>query len=114
MNPARLLVFAGLTVALALSLSSSALVDACGIASRKGIRVAIADESAIIIWDEAARTQHFIRRASFQTAGEDFGFLVPTPTQPELAEASDASFKELEQLFSKFGRVAPAGKKGGG
>lgn len=30
---------------------------------------------------------------------EDFGFLVPTPSPPEIAEASDAVFAELRSLF---------------
>jgi len=29
----------------------------------------------IIVWDEATHTQHFIRRATFDTAAPDFGFL---------------------------------------
>src|SRR5205085_9923859 len=56
------------------------------------------DESAIIVWDAAAKTQHFIRRASFATAAHDFGFLVPTPAQPTLAEASDDAFARLGQI----------------
>src|SRR5207244_2754583 len=53
-------------------------------------------ESAIIIWDAAKKTQHFIRRASFETNTPNLGFLVPTPTRPELAEADDDAFKLLE------------------
>src|SRR5205807_2726972 len=60
--------------------------------------VAIADESAIIIWDAATKTQHFIRRASFKSDAPDFGFLVPTPTKPELAEASDEGFSYLAKV----------------
>lgn len=63
-----------------------------------GDDVDIAEESAIIIWDEAAKTQHFIRRASFRTSAKDFGFLVPTPTVPELAEADDQAFDLLERI----------------
>ncbi len=56
----------------------------------------IADEAAIIAWDEAGRREHFVRRASFRGGGSDFGFLVPTPTQPELGEVEDAAFARLE------------------
>jgi hypothetical protein len=67
---------------------------------RSGEPIAIAHESAIILWDAASKTQHFIRRASFaNTSGvKDFGFLVPTPSYPELAEASDAAFTTLEKV----------------
>ena len=51
---------------------------------------------------------------SFVSDADDFGFLVPTPTQPELAEASDASFKHLEMLLAQAPTKKPAGGKGGG
>jgi len=68
---------------------------ACAPAPRQGQFVQIADESAIIIWDAESKTQHFIRRATFQTEADDFGFLVPTPSQPTLAESSDEAFATL-------------------
>lgn len=60
--------------------------------------VQIADESAIIVWDERSHTEHFIRRASFRTAVADFGFLVPTPGVPTLSEVGDAVFDTLEEM----------------
>jgi hypothetical protein len=63
------------------------------------VPVQIAEESAIIVWDQAKHRQHFIRRASFDTSARDIGFLVPTPSTPALAEAEDASFQELEKLL---------------
>ena len=98
----------------AFALPSLQDADACGLASRRGRKVAIANESAIIIWDEQAKTEHFIRRASFVSDADDFGFVVPTPTQPELAEASDDSFKHLEMLFAKTPTKGKGGGKGGG
>jgi hypothetical protein len=71
---------------------------ACAPAPRSGDEVHIAEESAIIIWDAAAKTQHFIRRASFETKAKDFGFLVPTPTAPKLAEADDEAFAHLKRV----------------
>src|SRR4051794_39286311 len=71
---------------------------ACAPAPPHNVPVAIASESAIIVWDEKSHTQHFIRRASFATQAKDFGFLVPTPTRPTLAEADDAAFEELAKL----------------
>jgi hypothetical protein len=72
---------------------------ACAPAPRPGQFVRIAEESAIIIWDEKTRTQHFIRRATFDTDAPDFGFLVPTPTEPALAEVNNSAFTDLEYLI---------------
>src|SRR5215831_2113489 len=72
---------------------------ACAPVPRPGQYVRIAEESAIIVWDEKTRTQRFIRRATFDTDAPDFGFLVPTPTEPELAEVSDSVFDELENFI---------------
>jgi hypothetical protein len=70
----------------------------CGGAYHPGERVDVADETALIVWDAKTKTQHFIRRATFQSTGYDFGFLVPTPNRPELAAAEDDLFKELATL----------------
>jgi hypothetical protein len=78
----------------------TAAAQACAPVSRPGARVDIADESAIIIWDAASHTQHFIRRATFATPVRDFGFLVPTPSRPTLAEAPDAAFDQLAKITS--------------
>jgi hypothetical protein len=72
-------------------------LDACAPVPRPGQHVAISDESAVIVWDARTQTEHFIRRASFETRAADFGFLVPTPTPPALAESDDALFQQLEQ-----------------
>jgi hypothetical protein len=52
-------------------------------------------EQALIAWDPQTRVEHFVRRASFYSDAADFGFLVPTPAPPELAEAPDAVFVAL-------------------
>jgi hypothetical protein len=70
-------------------------VDACAPVYRDGAAVRIARESALIVWDEASKTEHFIRRATFDTRTPDFGFLVPTPTVPTLVEAPDRLFTTL-------------------
>jgi len=56
----------------------------------------IASESAIIVWDEKTHTEHFVRRAKFNTDQEDFGFLVPTPTQPTLTAVNNGIFDVLD------------------
>ncbi len=86
------LLLAGLA---AVALLPSRPADGCAIPWRHGESVNVASEDALIVWDEATKTEHFIRRANFQTTAKDFGFLVPTPTQPELKEANDAIFAAL-------------------
>jgi len=71
----------------------------CAPAPPPGVTVSILTEQALIVWDPATRRQHFIRRASFESAAADFGFLVPTPTPPELAEAPDSVFDRLHEAI---------------
>lgn len=95
------IVSAGVLLAVCLMIGlavSPAAAPACAPAPHDGDRVDIAAESAIIVWDEAARTEHFVRRATFQSAAYDFGFLVPTPTTPDLGEASDEAFDALARV----------------
>lgn len=68
---------------------------ACGVAPRPGDRVDVSDEAALIVWDPATRTEHFIRRGSFRTTAADFGFLVPTPSRPDLGPADPGVFDQL-------------------
>jgi hypothetical protein len=90
---------AALALSILLSAVSSAdRAAACAPAPAAGQTVAIASEDAVIVWDGAHQTEHFIRRAAFRTESKDFGFLVPTPTEPKLAEADDAVFDRLSDL----------------
>lgn len=81
-------------VALTCSLLVTDSIDAaaCAPAPPEGQEVRIAEEEAIILWDPATRTEHFIRKARFQSTSRAFGFLVPTPTTPQLGEVSDSAF----------------------
>ena len=74
------------------------VVQACCPAGPPGVPVANADQAVIMIWDADNKTQHFIRQASFKTAAADFGFLIPSPTQPELAESGNEAFDFLDRL----------------
>jgi Uncharacterized protein conserved in bacteria (DUF2330) len=73
-------------------------VQACCAVYRVGTPVVNADQTVIIVWDAATKTQHFIRQASFKSEADDFGFIVPSPTQPELEEAGDGAFPYLRRL----------------
>lgn len=68
----------------------------CAVVSDSKASIRISQESALLVWDEKAKREHFIRRASFETDLPYFGFLVPTPTQPDLGEVSDTVFTQLE------------------
>ena len=70
---------------------------ACAPAPHAGDEIAVVEESAVIVWDAATKTEHFIRRSIFHGKGRDFGFLVPTPTAPTLAEVDDGIFETLEE-----------------
>jgi hypothetical protein len=82
--------------------------DACCAVSRIGKPVVNADQSVIIIWDAQTKTQHFIRRASFKSDADDFGFLVPSPTQPDLSESGNEAFPYLAQLTAPETKTRPA------
>lgn len=91
-------------------------VFACCPAPPSGKPVVNADQTVIIIWDAAKKIQHFIRRASFKSEADDFGFLVPTPNQPQLAESGNEAFSYLAKLTApEIRRVArPRGGLGCG
>jgi len=55
-------------------------------------------ERAIIVWDSVRQREHFVREAAFDGEAKDFGFIVPAPTKPEVAEADEEAFAELERL----------------
>jgi hypothetical protein len=99
-----------LTLALALAPRAARACAAAWPAS--SVRpVEIASEDAVILWDPATRTEHFVRRATFGSAASDFGFLVPTPTRPALAEAGEAAVEGLEALSAP--RVEYTTRRGG-
>lgn len=61
----------------------------CAPAPPQGKEVQIADEEAVILWEPLTQTETFIRRATFVSTAQSFGFLVPTPTLPVLADVPD-------------------------
>lgn len=73
----------------------------CAPAPRDGERVEVAEESAVIVWDPATKTEHFIRRATFRGEALDFGFLVPTPGVPALARVDDGVFGRMQQKTTR-------------
>jgi hypothetical protein len=114
MNVTRALCLLPPALAALLLLVPAPQAAGCAVAPRFGETVQIADESAIIVWDAASKTEHFIRRATFSSAARDFGFLVPTPTKPELSEAGDGAFTALASLTAPRVIVQSAPRGGGG
>jgi hypothetical protein len=70
-----------LLMALSLTLASG---YPCAPVMRAGSNATLNNENALIVWNKTTSTEHFIREAHFDTDTPDFGFLVPTPTQPTL------------------------------
>jgi hypothetical protein len=87
-----------LALALALcAVSHESGARACAPAPGYGERVSVNAEDAMIVWDRATQVEHFIRRANFSTDADDFGFLVPTPTPPDLGEVGEEVFDRLDE-----------------
>jgi hypothetical protein len=94
----RILPAAGLLVLAGWLAAAPRDASGCAPAPRAGEDVDVADESALIVWDERSRTEHFVRRATFVGSAYDFGFLVPTPSKPDLAAADADLFAELARI----------------
>lgn len=77
---------------------SSLRLWACAVPVEEGAWVETLHEDALIIWDSKTKTQHFIREAKFRSSAQNFGFLVPTPTQPKLREVSNHVFTSLKSI----------------
>lgn len=58
----------------------------------------VQSEQAVIIWDAATHTEHFIREADFLSRAPTIGFIVPTPTTPELVEVDPAIYEMAEEV----------------
>jgi hypothetical protein len=74
--------------------------EACALAVMPGQTAPkVRGEEALVAFDPARKVEHFVRSADFQGARAKFGFLVPTPGRPELAEADDAVFARLAKQY---------------
>jgi hypothetical protein len=71
---------------------------ACCPVAHPGTPVVNADQTVILVWDPQTQTEHFVRRASFEASGDDFGFIVPSPSRPELAESGNDAFWQLAEI----------------
>jgi len=71
------------------------IARACCPLAPPGKFIVNADQNVIIVWDAANKVEHFIRQASFTSDTRNIGFIIPTPSQPRLAESSQAAFESL-------------------
>lgn len=78
------------------SLATAAV--ACLAVGGSGQSIRMREEQAILIWDEGRQTQHFLRRATFETNGDSLAFLVPTPSVPTFSESDNTIFDKLLSL----------------
>jgi hypothetical protein len=95
------------------------VTNACCPVGPSGRPIVNADQTVVIVWDAKSQTQHFIRQASFRGTPEAFGFLIPTPSMPEVTESGDDGFAALksfteperrtESVQAGFGCGAPPG-----
>ena len=72
----------------------------------------IMQEKVLILHDAEKGRQHFVRQVNFDAKDTEFGFIVPTPSQPQVAKAK-APFKALRKSFP-FQRLRPPGSGGEG
>jgi hypothetical protein len=89
-------------------------LPACCPLGPSGKPVVNADQTVIVLWDAAKKTEHFIRQASFQSDAADFAFLVPTPSRPELDESGNAAFPYLQKLTEPEIKRVSRPRGGGG
>lgn len=86
-------------------------------------RPSLAREKVLIVHDAERGREHFIREVAFRRADHTFGFVVPTPSRPEVAKVEKNPFTRLRQDFpfardpedgEGYGRGAGAGFGGRG
>lgn len=74
---------------------SSSSATACASVYNASAMAYLQSERVAIVWEPQTGTEHFIREAEFRGTGGHFGFLVPTPSKPTLAEAQSAGLARL-------------------
>lgn len=76
-------------------------------------RPTLSREKVLIVHDAARSREHFIREVAFRRADERFGFVVPTPSLPEVAKVDSTPFTKLRQQFAFAAPQAASGSGGG-
>jgi len=89
---------ASVVIAFLLAALTCPQTDACATLARRPF--AVASENAVIVWNEKAHTEHFIRTATFQSGADDIGFIVPTPSTPTLTTADNKVIDNLDTVIA--------------
>ncbi|MFO0661746.1 MAG: DUF2330 domain-containing protein [Polyangiaceae bacterium] len=98
----------------ALTLSQDREADACGGFFVRGAKPpSLRVERVLIVHDADKEMEHFVRELTFRDATTPFGFVVPTPTKPEVAAVELSPFLGM---FDKFplGQPESSAPRGGG
>ena len=79
-------------------------------------RPSLAYEQTLIVYDAEKRREHFVREVVFSASRDPFGFVVPTPSRPEVAKIKKSPFAKLRDEFpfrrphpERVARLAAAG-----
>ena len=60
----------------------------------------LAVERVLLAWDKTTGIEDFVRETRFDGgANEAFGFVVPTPSKPEVAAVKDAKLSALDKAY---------------
>jgi hypothetical protein len=100
---AAVLALLGVILALAVAGGTIGVARACGgfftrKVSAEPRRPSLSYERTLIVFDRVKQREHFVREVVFENAKEPFGFVVPTPSRPEVA-AMKSPFDSLESTF---------------
>lgn len=90
------------TLLVSSALATSAAAPACCGVAMNPFSVIFGEQQNIIIWEPETKTEHFIRRASFESKNKEFGFIAPTPTVPELGEVKDEAFAVAAKAYDAY------------
>src|SRR5256714_7629577 len=100
----------GIWVPLAVILTLAAAAPApaaCCYFSAKNTDVLQPAQKAFITWDPVEKVETFTVQPKFEGNALDFGMVIPTPSQPKLAEMPRDFFKELAVLTILKKRAQP-------
>ncbi|MEJ7731164.1 MAG: DUF2330 domain-containing protein [Polyangiaceae bacterium] len=92
--------FALLGLAATTALVAPGTADACAILpAERSATPDLAAERVLILHDAERGLEHFVREVRFNGFAGTFAFVVPTPTQPEVAVVEKPPFDDLERAF---------------
>lgn len=80
--------------AMALLAVSSSALPCCSVGPY-GMPVVFNGQTNLVVWDSKNKTEHFVRSANFDSKAKDIGFIAPTPSKPDIAEAQSDVFSFL-------------------